>query len=51
MRGRPDDHERNDSPGPGHYSPSHSAVKDKVAAYKMDSKSKRADLVSKEAKN
>ena len=41
MRGRPEDQERNDSPGPGHYSPSQSAIKDKVVSYNMGSKSQR----------
>ena len=50
MRGKPQDLNRNDSPGPGHYSPSHDVIKDKVVSYNMSSKSHRAELVSKTAR-
>ena len=50
IRGRPRDPSRNDSPGPGNYETDISMVKDRTLAYKMSS-SKRADVVSKEARN
>lgn len=48
MRGRPLDKAGSEVPGPGNYEADHSAVKDKVIAYKIGSSS-RQQVVSREA--
>lgn len=47
IRGKPKDNQRNDSPGPGHYSPDPSIVKDKAVSYRMGN-TKRTEIISKE---
>ena len=50
MKGRPEDKQVNDIPGPGQYQSLEALVQERVLSHKI-SKSERSDLVSKEAKN
>jgi len=48
IRGRPEDKIGNEIPGPGNYNPNESATKYQSPVYKIDSGTKRSNLVSSE---